>query len=102
MDTKLGKPLLENVFGRNNTIRVLDFLVMGREFDFTLSQIESGTGLSRTAIRRAIRNLSKVDVIEQSREDKKSAYFRINKKSNKYKLIKAIYNKVIGNIIDEN
>lgn len=97
---QVGKPLLENLFGENNSIKVLDFFVMGKDFDFTLTQIHNGTGLSRTAIRNALEKLKKVQLIEQSRADKKSAYYRINKKSDKFKLIEQLYRKVMVDVIN--
>jgi len=40
---KIGKPLFANIFGENNNIKVLDFLFMGKEFDFTLPLTSSLT-----------------------------------------------------------
>jgi len=94
-----GKPLFENIFGENNTIKVLDFLFMGKDFDFTLTHIHNGTGLSRTAVRNAISNLKEKDLVVLSREDEKSKYFKINKKSNKFSLLNSLYNKLINDVI---
>ena len=94
-----GKPLFENLFGENNIIKVLDFIYMGKDFDFTLTHISNGTGLSRTAIRNAIDFLLENKLAEISREDDKSTYYRINKNSDKYKLLESLYNKVREEII---
>jgi len=99
MDKKIGKPLFENVFGENNTIKVLDFLFMGGNFDFTLTHIHKGTGLSRTAVRNAVENLEKQDLIEQSRKDNKSKYYKINKHNNKYCLLDMLYKKIKSEVI---
>jgi len=95
----LGKPLFENIFGENNVIKVLDFLYQGKDFDFTLTHISNGTGLSRTAVRNAIGFLLNNQSAEVSREDDKSAYYRINKHSDKYKLLESLYNKVKREVI---
>ena len=94
-----GKPLFENIFGENNTIKVLDFLIMGHNFDFTLTQLRKGTGLSRTAIRNALENLIKVGLVEKSREDTKSKYYKINKKSNKFKALDKLQKRIMADII---
>ena len=94
-----GKPLFENIFGENNTIKVLDFLIMGHNFDFTLTQISNGTGLSRTAIRNALKALSKVGLVEESREDQKSKYYKLNKKSNKFKILNKLQKRIMADII---
>ncbi len=96
---KLGRPLLENIFGENNNIKVLDFLLMGKDFDFTLTQIHYGTGLSRTAIRNALDKLVKAGVVEVSRSDKKSSYFKINKHSDKYNLLEQLYKNIMADVI---
>lgn len=88
---RIGKPLFENIFGENNTIKVLDFLYMGNDFDFTLTHIHNGTGLSRTAVRNAIEFLLNNKLAIESRQDDKSKYYKINKQSNKYKLLKSLY-----------
>ena len=96
---KIGKPLFENIFGENNTIKVLDFLFLGKEFDFTITQISKGTGLSRTAVRNAIDNLLNYKMVEQSREDDKSKYFKINTQNNKFSLLDELYNKLKMDIV---
>ncbi len=95
---KRGKPLLERIFGENNTIKVLDFFLMGKDFDFTIAHIRNGTGLSRTAINNAIQKLLDVEIIEKSRADGKSDYYKINRKSNKYMLIEGLYQKIMVEI----
>lgn len=95
----VGKPLFENVFGENNTIKVLDFLFMGDDFDFTLTHIHKGTGLSRTAVRNAIVALLKSELVEKSREDDKSKYYKVNKKSNKYKVLQNLYKQIMSDVI---
>lgn len=96
----LGKPLFENVFGTNNTIKVLDFFFLGQNFDFTITQIHKGTGLSRTAVRNAIEELLDKSLIAQTREDDKSKYFQINKKNNKYSLLHLIYKRISQDVIN--
>jgi len=89
-----GKPLLANIFGENNTIKVLDFLFMGKEFDFTLTHISNGTRLSRTAVRNAIGELIDKKIVIESRKDSKSKYYKINKRENKYKILESLYKKL--------
>jgi len=86
---------LESIFGRSNTLRVLDFLVKGRK-DYTLTQIRGGTNLSRTAIRNSIIILKEVDVvIETGREDSKSLYYEFNIEGKNFYNILQIY-KLMG------
>lgn len=94
-----GRPLFENIFGENNTIKVLDFLFMGKEFDFTLTHISNGTELSRTAVRNAINELLSKDMVIESREDQKSKYYKINKKENKFKILESLYKKLQTEVI---
>ena len=96
---RMGKPLLVNLFGENNTVKVLDFLLKGKDFDFTLTHIHNGTGLSRTAVRNAIENLNEIDVVEISRKDSKSTYYKINKKSDKYHILETLHRKLMKDVI---
>jgi DNA-binding transcriptional ArsR family regulator len=98
----IGKPLFENIFGENNTIKVLDFLLMGKDFDFTLSQIASGTQLSRTAVRNAVEELINNGLIVVSRRDVKSAYYKINRETEKFSLLNKLYRVIQREIIVEN
>ena len=96
----IGKPLFSEIFGENSTIKVIDFLFMGREFDFTLTHISNGTDLSRTAVRRAIEELLENDLVIKSREDKKSKYYKINKNNSKYFLLEQLYEKITDEILN--
>lgn len=96
----VGKPLFGNIFGETKVLKVLDFLFMGKDFDFTLTQIHNGTGLSRTAIRNALEELLKIKIIEKSREDEKSKYYRINKNNEKFNLLNLLYMKLTNEIIN--
>lgn len=95
----IGKPLFGNVFGDNNTIKVLDFLFMGKDLDFTLTHIHNGTGLSRTAIRNALEQLLNNELVEKSREDEKSKYYRISRNNKKFKILENLYNQIMKEII---
>lgn len=94
-----GKPLLENLFGENNIIKVVNFLYMGKDFDFTLTHISNGTGLSRTAVRNAVHFLLGNKLAQISRTDDQSSYYKINKHSDKYKLLGSLYNIVKKEVI---
>ena len=95
----IGKPLFENIFGENTIIKVIDFLYMGKDFDFTLTHISNGTGLSRTAVRKSLNFLLENGLAKVSREDTKSTYYCINKKNDKYNLLESLYNKVKKEIV---
>ena len=99
---KKGKPLFENIFGENTTVKVLDFLVMGKNFDFTLSHISNGTNLSRTAVRKAINELINRKIVKISRTIGTSAYYQINKDSKKYPLLTELYKLIQADIISPN
>ena len=96
---KRGKPLFENIFGENNTIKVLDFLVMGKDFDFTLSHIAKGTGISRTAVRKAITEFVDKGIVIVSRQEGISVYYKINKNDHKYSLLNSLYKLVQNEVI---
>ena len=95
----IGKALFSNIFGENNSIKVLDFLFMGKDYDFTLTHISNGTGLSRTAVRNSIEKQIEEGLIKVTRDDGKSKFYAIDKQSNKYKILNSLYEKIKKEII---
>ncbi|MCK5107184.1 MAG: winged helix-turn-helix transcriptional regulator [Nanoarchaeota archaeon] len=95
----VGKPLFENIFGEGSVIKVLDFLVMGKNFDFTLSHISNGTGLSRTAVRNSINDLIERGIVMVSREVGKSKYYAINKIDKKFNILERLYKLIEKEVI---
>ncbi len=97
---QIGKALFSNVFGENTEIKLIDFFVGFKDFDFTLTQLENGIGISRASIRPKLKEMVERGVVEISRQDDKSTYYRINKADEKYKILqklqKAIEKEVIG------
>ncbi|MFT4326188.1 MAG: helix-turn-helix domain-containing protein [Candidatus Woesearchaeota archaeon] len=93
-DGQTGKALFSNIFGENTPIKIIDFLMMGNNFDFTLSHISNGIGVSRTSVRNSINQLIETGIVEISRVDNKSTYYRIRKEDSKYPLLEDLYNKL--------
>ena len=99
MEKVKGKALFSNIFGKSTNLEVLDFLFMGKKLDFTLTQISNGTGLSRTAIRNVLEQLTKDGLVVKSREDAKSSYFRVNEEGSKFKILDNLYENIKKEVI---
>jgi len=84
---KTGKPLLLNLFGENKSIEVMDFLLMGKGYDFTISHISKGSGVSRTVVYKTISSLKDVGIIEETREK----YYRLKNENSKVKHLVKLY-----------
>ncbi|TRZ49322.1 MAG: hypothetical protein D4S01_08845 [Dehalococcoidia bacterium] len=64
--------LIYKAFEDNHRMKVLEYMVH-KDFDFTITQISSGAGVSRSVVRLMIED----GLLVQTRECNKSKYFRV-------------------------
>ena len=78
-ETQLG--VLGELFLGTSTAKILDFLLMFREFDYSESDIARNAGISTRHIYRAVPKLEKIGLIENTRTTGRSKMFKINSNS---------------------
>jgi hypothetical protein len=79
----------EMLFG-SATARVLDFLILYREFDYSESEIARKTGLSYKTVTKAIPLLVSQDVVKENRKMGRSALYKISDSKSAQYLIQYI------------
>lgn len=85
------------VFGNSPVIRVLDFLIYSRDFDYPLTEIAKNSSVSYSTLRSFWRKLEKNNVVIKTGRMGKSDLFRLNINNPAVKqLIKLDWNLIKG------
>ncbi|MBI2044552.1 winged helix-turn-helix transcriptional regulator [Candidatus Pacearchaeota archaeon] len=76
-------------------IRVLEFLIEGRELDYSISDIAEGAEIGRTTLFRAFDDLVKSGVIVPTRQIGNAKLFRLNKSNSFVRKMVELFDEVI-------
>jgi hypothetical protein len=87
--------LFRHALGDTPKIRVLEFLVEGRELDYSISDIAEGAEIGRTTLFRIFEDLLKTGVIIPTREIGNAKLFRLNMNSNFVRKLVEVFDEII-------
>ena len=87
--------LFKQALGDTPKIRVLEFLIEGRELDYSLSDIAEGAEIGRTTLFRAFDDLVKAGVIIPTREIGNAKLFKLNIKNLFVKKMVELFDEII-------
>ena len=87
--------LFKRALGDTPKIRVLEFLMEGRELDYSLSDIAEGAEIGRTTLFRIFGDLLKSEIIIPTREIGNAKLFKLNLKNAFVKKLVEIFDEVI-------
>ncbi len=73
--------MLVDIFGDYPQVRVLDFLIENRVFDYSLSDIARGSNVARPTLYEMVDGLMEVGIIEEPRKSGNARMFRLKKES---------------------
>ena len=73
--------LFRKYLGDTPKIRVLEFLIEGRELDYSISDIAEGSQIGRTTLFRIFEDLLKSEVIKFTRQIGNAKLFKLNTKN---------------------
>lgn len=68
-------------FGSSPYVKVLDFLIQGQEFDYSMTEVTRGAGVGWSAFTRIWQKLLEKEIIVQTRTIGNAKLFRLNKKN---------------------
>ena len=74
----MRETLFTKAVGNTPKIRVLEFLIEGRELDYSLSDIAEGSGIGRTTLFRIWNDLEKLHFVKQTRTIGNAKLFKLN------------------------
>ena len=87
--------LFRQALGDAPKIRVLEFLIEGRELDYSISDIAEGAEIGRTTLFRAFDDLLKAGVIVPTRQIGNAKLFRLNKSNPFVRKMVELFDEVI-------
>jgi len=87
--------LFRKAIGDSPKIRVLEFLIEGRELDYSISDIAEGAEIGRTTLFRIWEDLIKVKVILPTRQIGNAKLFRLNQSNPLVKKMIELFDEVI-------
>ena len=73
--------LFTKALGNSPTTRVLDLLILGRQWDYSLSNIEEGAGVGWTTLHEIIPRLMDVGMIKHTRCIGRAKLYQINEEN---------------------
>ena len=72
------KTILSKAIGNTPKIKVLEFLIEGRELDYSISDIAEGAGIERTTLFRIWNNFVELSIVKHTRDIGNAKLYRLN------------------------
>lgn len=91
---------LETV-GATPELKVLDLLIEGEEFDYSLTDITNESGVSWATVNALVKKLEKEGLIVHTRRIGSAKLFKINGDSPRVRAITDLHNKICGEGVEE-
>ncbi|MEW6295773.1 MAG: hypothetical protein AB1467_05810 [Candidatus Diapherotrites archaeon] len=93
------KEMRESVFldflGNSPTARVLDFLITGREFDYSLTDIAEKSEIGWTTLHRILPSLKKMEILVPTRAVGRARLYKLNQKNENVKKLIELYDSLL-------
>lgn len=75
------KSIFVECFGSSPYVKVLDFLIQGQEFDYSMTEVARGANVGWSAFTRIWNQLLEKNIIVPTREIGNAKLFKLNKKN---------------------
>ena len=72
------KTKFNNYFGNTPKIKVLEFLIEGRELDYSISDIAEGAGIGRTTLFRIWNDFIELGIVKHTRDIGNAKLYKLN------------------------
>jgi len=95
------KSLFVKLLGNSPYIRVLDFLLTYRGFDYSKREIAENANVPYDTLNSFWRKLVSDSIIIKTRREKDHDLFRLNQKNNSAKKLIALYDSIVAESINE-
>ncbi len=96
------KTLFTKVVGSTAKTRVLEFLIEGRELDYSLSDIAEGANIGRTTLFRIWSDFEKLKLVKQTRTIGNAKLFKLNKDNLFIKSLISLFDTILKESAKEN
>ena len=89
------------LLGDNPKIRVLEYLLEGRELDHSLTDIAEGSGIDRVTLFRLWPQITKEKIVVHTRNIGNAKLFKLNMKNADVQILTEMFNKIINEGFEE-
>ena len=83
-------------FGNSPVIRVLDFLIEGRDLDYSLTDIAENANIGWTTLHRIWDNLVRLGIVKHTRDIGKAKLFRLNMDNDAVRKLVKVYDALLA------
>ena len=103
---KIIMKLMENItifrefIGDNPTTRILEFLMEGKDFDYSLTDIANNSGVSWRTVHRIFPRFIKNNIVTKTRMIGRAQLYKINDKNESVKKLIELFNKLMINELE--
>jgi len=97
----MKETIFTRVVGNTPKIKVLEFLIEGRELDYSLSDIAEGSGIGRTTLFRIWDDFEKLKIVKQTRIIGNAKLFKLNIGNTFVKKLVELFDTLIFNSLKE-
>ena len=103
---KIIMKLMENItifrefIGDNPTTRILEFLMEGKDFDYSLTDIANNSGVSWRTVHRIFPRFIKNNIAIKTRMIGRAQLYKINDKNESVKKLIELFNKLMINELE--
>jgi hypothetical protein len=81
MEIEEDKSVFVEYFGGSPYVKVLDFLIQGQEFDYSMTEIARGARVGWSAFTEVWKRLVEKEIVVQTRTIGNAKMFKLNKKN---------------------
>jgi len=89
------KTIFKETLGNSPVVRVLDFLIEGREIDYSLTDIAINSNIGWTTLHRIRDNLERLKIVVPTREIGRAKLFKLNVENPAVKDLIRFYDKLL-------
>jgi len=90
------KTLFRELLGDNPKIRVLEYLMEGRELDHSIGDIAEGAGINRVTLFRMWNDIEKLKIVIHTRNIGNAKLYKLNMNNPQVRLVVELFDKIIN------
>jgi len=81
--------------GDNPNTRLLEFLITGREFDYSLTDLAENAGIGWTTLHRILPGMEKQKIVIKTREIGRAKLYKLNQENTEVKKLVELYDSIL-------
>ncbi len=87
--------------GENPNTRLLEFLITGREFDYSLTDMAENAGIGWSTLHRILPRLEKQKIVVKTREIGRAKLYKLNQQNKEVKKLIELYDGILKKQLEQ-